>query len=367
MGPGGAERVTSILTRRWVNAGHAVKVITLAEPEHDAYQLDPRVERESLRAAMASKGIWKAIGSNFLRVRALRRSLKNFEADVAIGMMSTALTLLAFASIGLPWTTVGAARIHPPMERLPRTWLFLRRFSYRLLDVVIAQTTESARWIEGHAGVEAVRVIPNPLEWPLEAEPPLLSPALVCPPDRLIVLAVGRLVPQKGFARLMDAFAAIHADHPTWDLVILGAGPDKQRLEAQRDKLGLNGHVFLPGRAGNVGDWYKHASIFAMASLFEGFPNALLEAMAHGLPVISMDCDTGPRDIIVNGVNGLLVRSGDRDAFAQGLRQLMENGNLRQQLSVKACDVITEYSADHISRQWLDIFDEQRNPASKQR
>ena len=181
--------------------------------------------------------------------------------------------------------------------------------------------------------------------------------APVCLPGRSIVLAAGRLVPQKGFDRLIEAFANIHGDHPNWDLVILGAGPDRQVLEIQRDKLGLNGRVFLPGRAGNVADWYGRASIFAMASLFEGFPNALLEAMAYGLPVISTDCDTGPRDLIEHDANGLLVTQGDQSALIAGLRQLMDNEDLRSRLSQNARAVIQKFAVERISRQWYAVFD----------
>jgi glycosyltransferase involved in cell wall biosynthesis len=360
LGSGGAERVTAILSRHWSNAGHEVKVITWASEANDFYSLDANVEKESLYLAAASRHPWSAFVSNIRRVRALRKSLMIFRADVAIGMMSTAGAVLAMASLRRAWVSLGAERIHPPFEPLPRLWHLIRRVSYYLLDAVVVQTDETARWTKAHTLAKFIRVIPNPLIWPLEARNPTLLPNDIRPPERFIILAVGRLMPQKGFDRLIEAFAKLHADHLSWDLVILGAGPDKQSLERQRDRLGLNDRVFLPGRAGNVGDWYERASIFAMTSLFEGFPNALLEAMAYGLPVISTDCDTGPRDLIEHDVNGLLVPLGDQDAFAAALRQLVEDDHLRTRLSNKACEITEKYGVEYISEQWLRLFGEVR-------
>jgi glycosyltransferase involved in cell wall biosynthesis len=233
----------------------------------------------------------------------------------------------------------------------------MRRISYRFLDAVVVLTSEAKQWVRTHTAARAVYVIPNPLAWPLENGEPRLLPEETCLPGRSIILAVGRFVPQKGFARLIEAFNRLKAENPSWDLVILGAGPDRQMLESRRDKLGLNGRVFFPGRAGNVGDWYKRSSIFAMTSLFEGFPNALLEAMGYGLSVISTDCDTGPRDLIENGVNGFLVTEGDQDALTTGLQQLMASSDLRARLSAKARNVVEDYALDNIWLRWHSVFD----------
>ncbi|HWF65500.1 MAG TPA: glycosyltransferase family 4 protein [Rhizomicrobium sp.] len=353
---GGAERVTAILAQHWADTGHEVRVMTFADENANFYKLKSNVEYETLRCASAGMTLWKKIVLNLSRILKLRRRLKIFQPDVVIGMMSTTSAIVALASIGLRCTAVGSERVHPPLDPLPPFQNFIRNVSYRFHDVVVAQTKESAQWIRTHTAARTVHVIPNPLAWPLDAKEPILAPADFCPAGRFVILAVGRLVPQKGFDSIISAFAAIYKDRPSWDLVILGTGPDRRSLETQIDQLGLKGRVFLPGRVGNVGDWYKRASIFAMTSRFEGFPNALLEAMAYGLPVISMDCDTGPRDLIEHNVNGLLIASGDQAAFAEGLQQLMEDEDLRRQLSEKARDVIKRYAIGDISEQWLSCF-----------
>jgi len=353
LGGGGAERVTAILAQHWADTGHKVRVMTFADESANFYKLKSNVEYETLRCASAGTTLWKKVVLNLSRISKLRRRLKIFQPDVVIGMMSTTSAIVALASVGLRCTAVGSERVHPPLDPLPPFQNFIRNVSYRFHDAVVAQTKESAQWIRTHTAARTVHVIPNPLAWPLDAKEPILAPADFCPTGRSIILAVGRLVPQKGFDKVISAFAAVYEDHPSWDLVILGAGPNRSALEMQIDQLGLKGRIFLPGRAGNIGDWYQRASIFAMTSLFEGFPNALLEAMAYGLPVISTDCDTGPRDLIEHNINGLLIAPGDQDALVEGLQQLMGHEDLRRRLSEKARDVRKRYAIGDISAQWL--------------
>jgi len=356
LGSGGAERVTSVLSRHWANAGHNVKVITWAPAIGDFYQLGSGIEHESLDLAAESGGAWGAILSNLQRVLALRRCIVSFKADVVIGMMSTASALVALAGVGLPCISIGAEATYPPRSTLPFAWRVACKACYRLLDIVVAQTQQTGAWLKSHTSARNIKVIANPIAWPLENAPPLVCPSSVCIDDRSIVLAVGRLSPEKGYPRLLEAFSQIFSEHPSWDLVILGEGPEREALELRRDQLGLRGRAFLPGKVGNVGDWYKRASIFAMTSHFEGLPNALLEAMAYGLPAISTDCDTGPRDIIQHNVSGLLVAPDEQGALVAGLRQLMENNELRSRLSQNAISVRDRYAVERISQQWQSMF-----------
>jgi glycosyltransferase involved in cell wall biosynthesis len=173
-----------------------------------------------------------------------------------------------------------------------------------------------------------------------------------------VILAVGRLVKQKGFDSLLEAFSSLVRPHPTWDLAILGEGEERIDLERRRHALGLDGRVFLPGKVGNVGDWYERADIFALSSNYEGFPNALAEAMGYGLPAVSYDCLTGPRDIIREGIDGYLVRPvGDAQCFASALRRLIEDDEMRRRMSLKAVEVRTRFSRSKILTQWNRVIE----------
>jgi glycosyltransferase involved in cell wall biosynthesis len=170
------------------------------------------------------------------------------------------------------------------------------------------------------------------------------------------LLGVGRLTEQKGFDLLISTFARLAARHPDWDLIILGEGPSRPQLEDLVRSHNLSERIFLPGQAGNIAEWYRAAEIYAMSSRFEGFPNTLAEALAHGLPAVSFDCDTGPRDIIRHQVDGLLVPAGDEDALAAALSRLMNNAALRQQFAMRAVEARERFSMERIAGMWEEVF-----------
>ena len=154
------------------------------------------------------------------------------------------------------------------------------------------------------------------------------------------------------------SFATLAKRYADWDLVILGEGPLRGALELQINALGLESRVYLPGGVGNVGDWYARADLYVMSSSFEGFPNTLVEAMAHGCAAVSYDCNTGPRDIIRDGEDGMLVNPvGDVAALTSALDQLMGDDERRERMAQKAVDVRERFSQASILAMWDELFD----------
>jgi len=354
---GGAERVTVNLANYWVNSGHAVTVTTLDTGSHSFYPLDPAVKLVGINLASESKSKFFAAWVNIRRLYAVRQVLRSEVPDVALGMMPAANVLLAINSWRLKGTFfVGAERVHPPTVNIGRQWEWLRRATYRFLDVVVAQTHESARWIRANLKVRKVEIVPNPVVWPLPTQEPTIEPKLFIKPDRKILIAVGRMTDQKQFKLLIECFARLSDKNPQWDLVILGEGPDRQQLLSLTENLNVSGRVKLPGRVGNLADWYQSADLFVLSSKFEGFPNVLVEAMSYGLASISFDCDTGPRDILRNEVDGLLLPLNDREALIGAIARLMIREDQRTEFAARAKEVRQRFAIQKIAEKWLQVF-----------
>ena len=224
---------------------------------------------------------------------------------------------------------------------------------YGLLDIVVAQTALSRQWIEANTSAHDVRVIPNPV-------PVMTSVAAATvvglPRNAPVLLGVGRLVEQKRFDRVIDAIASRPEAFGSWHLVLVGGGPLEADLKHRASLAGLDNRVHFPGPTHAIEGWYRRAQMFVLSSDFEGFPNALLEAMACGLAVVAVDCDTGPRDLVVDGQTGLLVPNRDLEALTAALVRLAGDDVLRATLGSAARSVTLTYSADVISAKWIALF-----------
>jgi glycosyltransferase involved in cell wall biosynthesis len=221
---------------------------------------------------------------------------------------------------------------------------------YPEADAVVTLTaTDQARFLQA-LGDPAARVVTIPNATRDLGGPP---PALESP----VILAAGRLTNQKGFDLLLEAFAQVSAQHPDWQLRICGSGSDGERLRAHAARLGLAARVSLPGRVGALGDEMAAASMFVLSSRFEGFPLVLLEAMQKGLPVVSFDCPTGPREVVEDGRNGILVPPEDIDALARGMRALVEDADLRRRYGREGARTAAGYRMEVIGPRWNRLID----------
>jgi glycosyltransferase involved in cell wall biosynthesis len=225
---------------------------------------------------------------------------------------------------------------------------------YPSLDAV-ALLTESdldsyARALGGRGRLER---IPN-------AVPALDAPASKL--DRPVVIAAGRLTPQKGFDMLIPAFAQVAARHPEWTLRICGDGGQRKRLEALILEHDLSNNVLLMGAVDRLDIQMSESSMYVLSSRFEGLPMVMVEAMSLGLPVVSFDCPTGPREVIEHGTSGLLVPDGDVDALAAGMLELIEDEPRRRQLGAGAAARAKDFSLDAIGPRWEALLAEPTSP-----
>lgn len=252
---------------------------------------------------------------------ALLRWLRTLRAGDVIVTTRPAFNLLAARLAPRGVIAVGQEHMHFASHR-PRLAADIRRH-YPRLDALTVLTTDDER--DYGALLERVVRIPNPLPD---------APAALADQTTTTVLAAGRLNTQKGFDLLIAAFAKVPA--PGWRLVIYGSGPEHDRLEAQIADLGAGDRVELRPRTPRLPEAMAAASVFALSSRFEGFGMVLVEAMSHGLAVVSFDCPHGPRDIVTSGADGILVPAEDVDAMAAALVDLIGDPERRKALATEA-------------------------------
>src|SRR5688572_13475657 len=346
---GGAERVMSTMANYWAERGCDVSLVTLDDAATDFYPLDSRVTRLGLSASAVSRSVREAWQNNARRLMQLRRAIRSIAPHVIICFTfpTTILALIAGRSVGVP--VIVSERSVPAKRASSPVWNALRRATYRLSAAVVVQTPEVGEWIGGFVPHANVRVIPNPVGPPGGAPRPRRERGST-------VVAMGRLGPEKGFDDLIRAFARSRTRAPDWSLVILGEGEERGYLLTLAHQLGVESAVELPGRVREPTSILRDADVFVLSSRVEGFPNALLEAMAVGLAVIATDCPFGPRRIVRHNVDGLLVPPGDVDALASAMGELMSDDARRHALSSRAVDVLERFSVDTVMAAWNRVI-----------
>jgi len=348
LGAGGAERVLTSLANHWVTF-RPVTVITFAPPaDSPFFALHPDIRLVQLGLLRPSDGAARALAANLTRIRTLRAALRASGAAAVVAFTGRVNVQTIAATRGLNVPVIIAERTNPLLVPETRFWTALRRLAYPLADRVVFQSERAAACFPEHVRSRGV-VIANSVVLPADFA---ANSSERLPDARRTLMGMGRLDKDKAYDRLVRAFAVLAARHPLWDLEVWGDGPERPRLIALAGELGLAGRVRLPGRTVEPLAKLAAADLFALTSRFEGFPNVLLEALACGLPVVSLDIPFGPREIIRDGVDGLLVPPDDEEALVAALSRLMSDDAQRARLAARAVEVRERFHPERIMAQW---------------
>jgi GalNAc-alpha-(1->4)-GalNAc-alpha-(1->3)-diNAcBac-PP-undecaprenol alpha-1,4-N-acetyl-D-galactosaminyltransferase len=352
----------TLLTRGFLNRGHDVSIITFFPATADFYEVPQGADRIALGINQNSPTAFHGVYNNVKRLRILRRTIESTAPDVVISHIhrTNVITLLALRRLSVPIIVV--EHNEPGMSTVRRGWDRLRRVTYpgaQKLVSVSHGVDNHFTWLP--ASKRAVIHNPITMDGCYRAEKGLSNDLSY---GARLITAMGRLTAQKGFDLLLSAFSLIAHKYPDWKLIVIGDGELRLGLETLRDDLSLAGRVDFVGLLSEPMRLLKSSQLFVMASRFEGFPYAALEAMACGLPVIYTDCPSGPREIISHGVDGVLVPNGDVNALATAMDRLLSDKNERRRLGERATEVVDRFGLERIIDQWEDLL---TNGASKTR
>lgn len=292
-----------------------------------------------------------ASGNMRLRISILRKELKRIKPDLLISMGTPCAMYDVPACAGLGIKHIISERNDPSHFAGKPTTRILSRLLMRFADGYVFQTKDAQMYYGGKMASHSV-IIPNPL-FNTEDMPTMQYGGV----ETKTIVSVGRLNKQKNYPFLIRSFKEIHSQYPEYNLIIYGDGPERQNLETVIKDLGINDVVLLPGAVNNIPEVIYSASLFVLPSDFEGMPNALMEAMALGLPCISTDCPCGgARELIENKKNGLLIPLGDEHSLVSAIMFMLNSREKAKQMGMNAMEIRRTHSLDVISKLWYDYF-----------
>lgn len=338
---GGAEKVAAVLSSFYCNHFDEVVVLTY----YNAvvfYELNPKVRHACVEQETHTQSIVK-------NLRWIRGFAERERPNVWLSLMMPFNIISIWALFGTRIPVVVCERSDPRYEGT-RVRRIVRNFSYHFCFRIQLQTAMGKACFSKRIQ-KKITVIPNPNHITIEQR----NNACSQPKEKRIV-SVGRLIPLKNNKLLIDAFAMVHKKHPDYQLCFYGDGPLEAELRQYASNNGLedNKDVVFCGQVKDVINRISPANIFVLSSIMEGMPNALMEAVALGIPSISTDV-SGARDIITDGESGYIVPVGDKDALAKRLIQLIESEETRKRFSEASVSVIDKFDKEKILKQWLEF------------
>ncbi len=333
---GGGERVASYFASWYAQCGDSVYILSMDTPKASKlFPLHKNVKVDYLNVPNN-----KYISKYKVYVE-LKKYMQNHTFDYVLGIGTYANVLLGMLDIHL-CKTIGCE--HNSFDSVSWLWNLLRKKFYPKLNATVVLTNTDK---------DKMSTL-NPKTFVIPNSVPLSI--MHSPLKEKKILAVGKLYYQKGFDLMLSVFRKYTQYNSDWNLYIIGDGPDRKALLKIIDNLNLNNRVFILPTSDNISQEYLSASIYLMTSRYEGLPMVLLEAQAFGLPLVSYDCDTGPRDVIVDEYNGFLIPWGDEDETVAKLIELSGNEELRMQMGFNSLQNASNFTPENIFPLWDKLF-----------
>jgi glycosyltransferase involved in cell wall biosynthesis len=337
---GGAERVITILANQWAKDPEINITLLILTKQIQYYKLDDRVTIIEPSRTYNNNSISKFL-YRLWSLKFIRAEISKIKPDAILSFCEIYNNLVLLSLIGLNFKIFVSDRNNPG-NNLGFFHENLRKLLYKNASGIIAQTKNGKEILYRKTKNKNIVNIPNPLR----AIDDLNTI------KEKIILNVGRNEDQKNQLQLIEMFFELH-NAVDWKLYILGNGELRDQLDRKVLDLGLKSRVVLMDFQSDIDSYFQKSSIFAFPSLYEGFPNALSEAMANGIPCVVYDCPTGPGEMIENNINGFLVPLQDKRTFTIQLQLLVDNELLRKKIGVEAAKIKEKLAVDKICDEYL--------------
>lgn len=342
---GGAQRVMNVLSGFLCSKGIETVLVNDIVPVDGIaeYSIDPKIKRLFLdESSKQGKKI------NLVRIKKLRKAVENEKPDVILSFLGPPNIRMLVATIGLSCQKYVSVRNDPYKEYGGGIKRLITGLLFHLSSGCVFQTEMAAQYFPLSVQQKS-RVILNPIDETFFTEK--------WEGSENSIICVGRLYPQKNHELLLRAFQYIHTVIPSIRLKICGKGTEELKLRNIAENLGIANSVDFLGEISNVKKEIVKSKCFVLSSNYEGLPNALMEAMAVGAPVVSTDCPCGgPRMLITNGVNGMLVPCEDEHALANAVLEILSDEEKRQDYSEAARNYAKKFETGKVMKEWLDFL-----------
>lgn len=345
MGKGGAERVIANLSKYLVSNNHKVVIVTTTSTDSQ-YELDKNIKIVAVDKKQTKKNIVSRTINRIFRMKELE---KLYNPDLILAFLPEPSCRVLIANYFNEKKIIVSVRNDPSKEYDTIFKKILMHILFRRSDGFIFQTKDAKKFFPKKIQDKSC-VIPNSL-----------NPNFIKKPyngkRKLKIVNVGRLEEQKNHMLLLKAFNKFHKIYPEYELHIFGIGSLFEQLQIEIKKLNLENKVFLRGNVDNIKEEIYKAKMFVLSSNYEGMPNALIEAMALGVPSISTDCPCGgPKFLIDNNVNGILVPTNDVEKLTNSMIELVENEEKSKKISKNASLISNKLDPQKINKQWLEYI-----------
>ncbi len=348
---GGAERVITNLSNELCKK-NSVTILTTTNKRIE-YIVDNRVRLISIDNDSKKETEKFILYRNLYRIKRMKEIILNQKPDIIVSFLkepcARALILKTFSRKIKKIPLIISIRNNPSNVFNKKIDKIMLKTIYNNADGYVFQTEEAKEYFNKEIQ-ERSAIIANPI-----------NPEFICERYNGIrenkIVSVGKLMKQKNHKLLIEAFANINRKYPEYKLLIYGEGELREKLEERIRALKLEDKILLKGNSDNIKKEIYKSKIFVMTSDYEGMPNALMEAMAMGIPCISTDCPCGgPKSLIENEKNGLLIEVGDLNELQKSIIRLIEDNDLANQISKNANKIGQVFTTEKINQKWIEYI-----------